>query len=240
MDELQSKDLQIQSLQEGINTLLKSVKTSKRRQLDLAEIDTKLKDYHEVIDSARLELRHVHTGQRQEWEQLFRNHKNTLKELRSKYESVFVAANRDELFLDANGESDRPETAIELMQYGLDTQMSSTQSLQRTLQVIANTQEIGKDTVLKLEANTNQITAIYDQTEYIESSLTRSSNVLRLILVYIQCSDQWFEVCQNKLNANNKQQVSCDLRVPNSSRVRPEFIPNASCIRIAQCIHIAQ
>src|SRR5437667_326154 len=55
----------------------------------------------------------------------------------------------------------------------------SKESLERTLRVVQDTKQVGIDTNAKLEANTAQIEGMYDKLESIESTLTRSTKVIK-------------------------------------------------------------
>ena len=73
------------------------------------------------------------------------------------------------------------ETADGLMKHGLEVQDKSKDSLQRTLRVVHETKVIGQDTVVKLEQNTEQIQGMYDKLESIETTLQRSTKIIKIM-----------------------------------------------------------
>ena len=177
------KDLQMKGLSEKLVDMLAKLGKSKRKELDLQEVAARLKEFQMALDSANIELRHIgNHPDKAELKQMLREHKTVLKELRTEYEAKKGVVVKDELMGDHVEEGkDGLDTAEGLMDHGLKTQASSKESLQRTLGVIERTKEVGTDTVLKLETNTKQIEGMYDQLEQIESSLARSTKIIRRI-----------------------------------------------------------
>ncbi len=181
MEDLQLKDLQIQGLQEQLDDLFSSIKNSKRKRLDIADIKQKLKEYDIALDGANIELRHVGNDNKQEWKNILLTHKQKLKELKTQYTSIELEINKQELF-STNHKQDDMETPQALMDYGLDIQKQSKESLQHTITNIHRASEVGHDTVRKLEANANQITNLYDTLEIIESSFNRSAQKIKRLV----------------------------------------------------------
>ena len=176
------KDLQMKGLSEKLVELLSKLGKSKRKELDLQDIAARLKEFQMALDSANIELRHIgNHPDKAELKTMLREHKTVLKELRADYELKKGVAVKDELLGDHVEQKDGLDTAEGLMDHGLKTQASSKESLQRTLGVIERTKEVGTDTVLKLESNTKQVEGMYDQLEQIESSLARSTKIIRRI-----------------------------------------------------------
>ena len=176
------KDLQMKGLTEKIGELLDKLGKSKRKELDLQDVAQRIKEFQIALDSAAIELRHIgNHPDKAELKQMLREHKNQLKELKIRYEERKGAIVKDELLGDHSEETDRLETAEGLMEHGLNTQAKSQESLQRTLATIERTKEVGTDVVLKLETNTKQIQNMYDELEQIESSLARSTKIIRRI-----------------------------------------------------------
>lgn len=182
-EELQMKDLQMKGLTEKIQLLLKGLDKSKRQELDLTEINNRLKEFQTALDAANLELRHLGAHpQKGEFTKILRDHKAELKELKNEYEWRKAASAKDQLIGDAKETNSADLTTNEgAMKYGLDLQDKSKDSLQRTLKTVHEAKDIGVDTVAKLEANTQQIEGMYDKLESIESTLQRSTKVIKRI-----------------------------------------------------------
>lgn len=67
------------------------------------------------------------------------------------------------------------------MNYGLEIQTKSKDSLQNSLKVIEETKRIGQETIQRMELNTEQIISIHDKVETIETTLSRSIKVVKRI-----------------------------------------------------------
>lgn len=181
-EELSMKDMQMKALTEKIEMLLKGLDKSKRAELDLAEIGSRLRDFQTALDGAQLELKHLgaHVG-KAEFTKLLRDHKHTLKELKNEYEWRKANSDKNQLLEGAKPAASAADmaTADGLMKHGLEVQAAGTSSLQRTLKVVGETKDIGIDTVAKLDANTHQIEAMYDNLTSIDTTLARSTKVIK-------------------------------------------------------------
>lgn len=135
---------------------------------DLAEIGSRLRDFQTALDGAQLELKHLKAHlQKAEFTKILRDHKHTMKELKGEYEWRKMNSDKNELMDGAKPAASGSDfgTADGLMKHGLEVQDQSKQSLDRTLRVVHETKDIGIDTVAKLEANSQQIEAIYGETD---------------------------------------------------------------------------
>jgi len=176
------KDAQMKGLTEKIELMLKGLDKSKRQELDLAEIGSRLRDFQTALDGANLELKHLGAHvQKNEFTKLLRDHKHTLKELKGEYEWRKTSSDKNALMDGAKVPATGADmnTADGLMKHGLDVQQQGTDSLQRTLRVVHETKDIGIDTVAKLDANTHQIEAMYDNLTAIDTTLARSTKVIK-------------------------------------------------------------
>lgn len=182
-EELQMKDLQMKGLTEKLTELLSGLDKSKRKELDLNDIQSKLKEFQIALDAGHIEFRHLgpNATNKNEYKIMLRDHKSSLKELKNEFEWKKAAATKDELLADGSNGADNTEleTAEGMMKHGLDIQDKSKQSLERTLRVVQDTKTIGQDTNAKLEANTAQIEGMHDKLESIESTLQRSTKVIK-------------------------------------------------------------
>lgn len=176
------KDLQMKSLTEKIEMMLKGLDKSKRQEMDLAEIGTRLREFQTALDGAQLELKHLGAhAQKNEFTRLLRDHKHTLKELKNEYEWRKTNSDKNALMDGAVASATHADmnTAEGMMRHGLDVQDKSKESLERTRRVVAETKDIGIDTVAKLESNTHQIETMYDNLTAIDSTLARSTKVIK-------------------------------------------------------------
>ena len=192
------KDLQMKGLTEKLGELLQRLPKSRRAELDLDEIAARIKEFQVALDSANIELRHLgNHPDKAELKQMLRDHRSTLKELKADYEQKRGGAVKDELLGDHEEDGAAgQETADSLMAHGFKTQAASAESLQRTLATIEMSKEVGTDAVLKLESNTKQVEGLYDQLEQIESSLQRSTKIIRRIARKVATDKYvWVMIC---------------------------------------------
>jgi len=176
------RDLQMKGLTEKIELLLKGLDKSKRQELDLAEVGSRLRDFQTALDGANLELKHLGAHvQKNEFTKILRDHKHTLKELKSEYEWRKASSDKNQLMDGAKAPASAADmtTADGLMKHGLDVQAAGTASLERTLRVVHEAKDVGIDTVAKLDANTHQIEAMYDNLTAIDTTLARSTKVIK-------------------------------------------------------------
>lgn len=172
--------MQMQGLTQKITETLNGLEKSKRVELDIADVQQKLREFQVALDGANIELRHLgNDPQKNEMKQMLRDHKTKLRELRNEFEWKKEAAVKDQLSGDHKGGENDLTTADGLMKHGLDVQKSSTESLVRTMKVVEETRQIGVDTVGKLEKNTEQIEGMYDKLEDIQSTLERSTAIIK-------------------------------------------------------------
>ncbi len=127
------KYLQMKGLTEKLQGLLKSVKKSKRKEMDLDEIGQRLKEFQIALDSAKLEVDALgpNNPNKSEMKVALREHKSALKEFKNEYEWQKSQLMKNELIGDVkdDGRGDTEETAEGLMEYALDIQDKSKASL---------------------------------------------------------------------------------------------------------------
>lgn len=173
---------------------------------DLSEIGARLREFQTALDGAQLELKHLGAhAQKAEFTKLLRDHKHMLRELKNEYEWRKTNSDKNALM---EGAKDGPRgadlnTADGLMKHGLEVQAKSTESLERTRRVVAETKDIGIDTVAKLESNTQQIEAMYGRETHTQlAARQRPHNrrclpalSLSLSTAFSSCSLRSFVVC---------------------------------------------
>jgi len=182
-EQLEIKDRELNGFTRKIASMLEAIDKSSRKELGLFEIAAHLKEFHVALNGATIQLsalgsNHPHLD---EFKHQLRDHKVNLKALRDEYDRKKSSVTKSELLADrkVRDEKDDPESAEGLMQYGLSTQEKSKAVLKNTLKTIHDTIEVGVDTMAKLEANKAQIEGMYDKLESIESTLTRSTRMLK-------------------------------------------------------------
>jgi hypothetical protein len=233
-EELSMKDLQMKGLTEKIEMMLKGLDKSKRQELDLAEIGSRLRDFQTALDGAQLELKHLGANvQKAEFTKQLRDHKHTLKELKNEYEWRKSNSDKNNLLDGASAGATAADmtTAEGMMKHGLDVQDKSKESLERTRRVVAEAKDIGIDTVAKLDANTQQIEKMYDNLTSIDTTLARSTKVIKRmarkmatdkviwVFAFLVFAAIIFIIVYKKLKPNSSLETSVDssiAQLPNS------------------------
>ena len=184
-EELEIKENQLNGLTKKIASMLEAIDKSSRKELDLLEIALHLKEFQVALDGANIQLPHLASNNNNnphwnEYTQQLRDHKITLKHLRHENERKKSNAIKSELLRDVKiqDEDDR-DTAEGLMNYGLSIQEKSKPVLKNTLKVVHDTIQVGVGTLEKLEANKAQMEKMYHKLESIESTLTRSTRIVK-------------------------------------------------------------
>lgn len=109
--------------------------------------------------------------------QTFREHKSAMKQLREDFELKREERMKKEI-ASSGAEKKDLSTAEGLMSHANELMDRDKQSLERTLRVVADTQEVGRGIVDKLQTNTEQIESMYDKLESIENTLERSRRII--------------------------------------------------------------
>jgi len=180
MEELNMKDMQMKGLRDKITASLGAIEKSKRPEVEMNDIQLKLKEFQIAFDAANIELRQCPPESKEQWKNTLRTHKNNLRELKNEFEWKKQQVDREQLMGD-HKTSDAVDftTADGLMKHGMDVQDKSTKSLQRTINVIEEAKTVGNETVTKLNEQTEKIEGMYDKLESIESTLARSTAIIK-------------------------------------------------------------
>jgi len=183
-EELSLKDQHMKGLTEKIQMMLDGLPKSKKQELDIAEIGSRLRDFQMTLDGAQLELKHLGAhSQKAEFTKLLRDHKHNLKQFKIDYEMAKKGSDKNALMDGAKPSATGADmtTADGMMAHGLKVQDQSNQSLARTLRVANEAKDIGIDVVAKLEADTAKIEGMADNLSSIDSTLARSrKNIARI------------------------------------------------------------
>jgi len=181
-EELRLKDLQMKGLTEKIESLLNGLEKSKRKEMDMSDVQQKLKEFNICLDEAKIELRHLKDdAEKSEYGAMVKEQKAVFQKLKNEFEWKKSSAVKDQLLGDHKVDVGDQSTAEGTMKHGLDTLDKSKDSLKRTMETINETKTIGTATVAKLEAQTEQMEGVYNELENIETSLARSRKIISRI-----------------------------------------------------------
>lgn len=188
---LSLKLTQLSSACSSIEALLSGLARSKRPELDLFEIAKILRSAQNALDAAAIELAQpscsIAAARKAEITAELREHKRTLKELKNEYEIARIAADRKALVQGATPSASSSAAAASsasasaLMSHGLSVQQRDLHSLQSMVRTIHEAKEIGIDVHEKLQSQSGQIAGVHEQLHSIDSTLTRSTKVIKRI-----------------------------------------------------------
>jgi hypothetical protein len=182
-EELNMKDLQMKGQSEKIQLMLDGLDKSKRPELDLAEIGSRLRDFQTALDGANLELKHLGAHvQKNEFTKMLRDHKLNLRQLKTDYDWAKASSDKNALMdgaKPAGASAADMASADGMMQYGLNVQQASMESLKNSIRTINETKEIGININAQLDANTHQIETMHDNLTSIDTTLARSTKVIK-------------------------------------------------------------
>jgi len=181
-EELQIRDNNLTELGEELKNLLLGLEKSKRRQLDLDEIESKLNQYENSLDAFQLELKQLNPTERKNWKKKALGYKRNFKEMKNDYEWKRNNDTKNQLLGDhQEAKPTDIHTSEGIMNVGRGQLQESKDSLARSLQVTDETLKIGKDTAAMLDAQYKQLQKIFDELKSIDSTLARSTRILKRI-----------------------------------------------------------
>jgi len=181
-EEVQLRDQQLEDLTEEIKTLMAGLDKSKRRAQDLDEIEEKTKAYQTALDGIGLELKNVNNPvEKKNYQKKVREYKKFLRDTKNDFEWKKKQDTKGELLGDHKVDVKDLNSNNGLMDHGREVLAESKGSLERTLGVVAKTQEIGAATLTKVDDQNKQLEKIHNDVRDIDSVLARSNKVIKRI-----------------------------------------------------------
>jgi preprotein translocase subunit Sss1 len=179
MEEIRIRDEQLTDLDAELSVLFEGLEESARKELDLDEIKDKIHEYGNALDSFKFELRSQAPANRSLYKEKAKKFKSNLRKYKSDLKWQETQNTRDQLFDGATAGGADEATAEGYMKKGLDIQQQSKESLQRSAAKVAETQQIGRETAVKLAQQTKQLEKVADDLDSIESTLARSTKIIK-------------------------------------------------------------
>lgn len=173
------RDTQLQQLDEDINKIFDGFKTSSRQELDLEEVRDKITEYTNALDNLKMEFRNLPPKEKGVYKSKAKQYATNLRTHKSKMDWEVVSNTRNQVLDGKNADGLKPATADGLMAQGLKTQEESQDSLARTLRTIEDTKTVGREVTVKLAAQTEQLTRMYDDLKDTQGTVARSTEILK-------------------------------------------------------------
>jgi len=179
--EIELRDQQLQDKIAAIKADIKKAEKSDRKQQDIGELEDEIRDCETYMEMMRMEFRSLAAEDRNKYKESLRKHKADLKQIKNDLEWLKENDTRNQLVGDRkerNLEDVDLDTAEGQMTHGRQLQKESVEALQRTVGVIGDTQQIGRDTAIKVQQQTEQIKKMYDDLFTIDDMLKRSRKII--------------------------------------------------------------
>jgi len=182
MDDVHIRATQLDEISDEIKALLDNLEKSNRREQDLDELEDKFRAYENTLQALQIELKSLSPADKKTWKRKYKIYKKKVKEFKNDYEWK-KSNNARSALLDDHKDVGKPDlnTSDGMMQHGRAVMQEGKEALGRVLGVVASTQEIGKATLVKLDEQTKQLEKIFEDLKSIESTLERSTRVMKRI-----------------------------------------------------------
>jgi len=181
-EELQIRDTNLGELTDELKALLNGLEKSSRRQLDLDEIETKFNQFENSLDALQLEIKQLSAADKKNWKKKAKAYKKALKEMKNEFEWKRSNDTKNQLIGDHKQDQNADlHTSEGMMNAARKTNQESKESLQRATGVIQDTLEVGKATAAQLDAQLKQLQKIFDELKSIDSTLARSTRIMKRI-----------------------------------------------------------
>lgn len=181
-EEIILRDQQLRDLQEDMNEQLDRLAKSKRRELDIDELNDKVRQFRNGIDSLEMELKGLVDDDRKTYKKKYKKHKAFLTTFQNQLEWKTTESAKTELLA---GAADVKDVTVDLdsetglMKYGKDMLCEDDEALKRTLTKVHETKEIAANTAVKIQEQTNEIEGMYDDLYKIDDTVQRSKAIIR-------------------------------------------------------------
>ena|ERR1700744_5525093 len=167
----------ISSLTIDVRSKIKEIEEDFKKNRNINMIERSLEDLDLILEKLKLASIIQEIDNKKEIKEL----KTKYKQLKIEYREKHNNSNKCELLKGANEKQSPLETNADYIQHGKEVQKASNDSLDRTLDTINLTIDIGKDTAKKLYEQNEQITKITDEVANMDSTLTRTNKYINRI-----------------------------------------------------------
>jgi len=181
MEEIRTRDDQCTELAKTIRAGLDALDKSTRRDMELDNLRDQLNDFQTALDAIKIELKNSHIAHtdREEFKGKHKSHKGILEVLKNEFDWKSKDADRGELFDDRKEAGHNLDTEGGLIAHGDAVQAASKESLQRTIGNVTTAAAIGKETTVKLQAQTQQLAGQLDSLNQIDDNVYAANKILR-------------------------------------------------------------
>jgi len=181
MEEIRIREGQLDELLEEVKLLLDGLEKSTRRAQDIDDLEERFHTYENTLDALQMEIKALSPNDKKNWKKKFRQYKKQLKEMKNDFEWKKSNKIRSDLLKDHEEANPELNTADGLMEHGKTILKEGKESLERTAATLGRTAEIAKKTAEKLAEQQRQLEKIFDDIKSIDSTLTRSTRIIKRI-----------------------------------------------------------
>jgi hypothetical protein len=184
MTEIAMRDTQLSELIASMQAKLKAMESGERKNEDFEDVEERLKQAENAVEMFRMEFRSLGHGDKAEYREKLKKHKNDLKSIANDLAWLRQNANRAQLMGAPRDQLQGVDldTKEGLIAHGRKVQDESIAALQRTAGVVANTRGVAADTAVKVQEQTNQIDNFHKNIYEIDDMLERSKEIIRRMM----------------------------------------------------------
>jgi len=179
--ECEIHDEKLDELQKELAALLGGLQHSERRQQDLDDCTDKLQSFENSLTSLRVELGSLETNDKKVFQKKCRDYDKVYEKYANEVEWQRSLSVKSELLEGGEENKSNLDTAAGMMAQGRSTRGESKESLSRTLGVIAATATVGKDTLVQLDSQQQQLEGVGEDLGSIGGTLRRTNKVIQRI-----------------------------------------------------------
>ncbi|KAJ5068428.1 hypothetical protein M0811_12286 [Anaeramoeba ignava] len=186
LDEIEDYDERLTKICNEISSSINSLRSLKGRSRDQKseEISDQLNKAKTLYRSFKAELRELPFNEKESWQKKSSQHNDTITGLINDFNYVRETAEKDELM---DGRTDNTVdkeqmTPHQLLDRGLNIQDESLESTNRMKKTIAQTDQVGMNTLVTLNEQTEQIQRISEGVDKIDSNLKIADREIRLFV----------------------------------------------------------
>jgi hypothetical protein len=179
-DEIRIRHHQMEDIWEDCQEVLKKFDKASDKMYVLDQLNSKAEDFESAWDNYKIELAGLKSELRSEYQKHGQTHRKRLRDLKTDIAWKKTAASKDDLFSDLSLPAGPDMNTREgLQQHAEETLQDSKSSLQNTLSTVNKTVVVGRDVSNKLDEQTEQLQAVFDELTEMGQVLDRSKRVMK-------------------------------------------------------------
>eukprot|EP00736_Rhodelphis_marinus_P004440 Rmarinus@m.8277 len=149
------------------------------KQEKIVYLSNRISRARQVFHSFKVEMRELSKSELQIYEQKAKMHNQNISKLISDLNWAKTAGDKKDLLEGRDAAPTEKLTGKALIEYGKKVQDESLDSLARSKALVAESENIGTETAVKLKEQTEQLKQIHEDVQKIESNLKQADKLIR-------------------------------------------------------------